>query len=690
MNNKKINNRNSVNGFTGKNNNSNKLNNVSSSINSSNIDKKNNISGQIVKNGEPTIEFDRMAHLTLGDLPEEEKAKISRLVEKLVSLGHEKDELVEKLNNDKILYDEEINEIKSDYSNKFEQLINKTNLYEKNSKDLQSNVDKYQYELLNKQKELDNYQSKVTSTTNLLKLYQIKIKELDDKLKLIEKEKSLNQLKIPNLDTHIKQMEDLINSQTLTIQSSQESLEIMRNNFEKSEIKVDELNSKLQETSKKCSIIDSSYRKLELGCLDLTKQLTNRNKICVDKEQLCIQLENKLFLKDKHIKELDDRFNSLNINSEQKSLNNDLKYSSDNNNNNNNEMFLNKTNENDNDSVDSERYSVNRDIFTPTPPQSPTNKKQQYIFENNDNQFQVMFLNESTPVKGTTSPHTSISSPFINKDVPKSSPIRMRKSNEEQFQTVSLSPPKFRLSQSIDVKSTESLTNLKNNKKNKKTTSNSTPRYSQELIDDDNDDDNNDENHEKSNHNHISSPHVKFYATNKSTSMSPIYQNNTTIGSLPWEETVSKIDNTQDNYKKSLHNNQQELKLDKKKKGIKEKKIKTLKNNEKSDRLKNNNNNKDDIIIKRTNKTITNSKTNTRNLGPNPNGFFSFKKSELHESIDNNSNFKKTIGKINQRKSNDNMKIPFHQSLHVGINGDYDSILFDLLDDLNLVDNNSL
>ena len=187
--------------------------------------------------------------ITIADLSADEKAKVSRLVERLVTLGNENEEIAKKITEDKAIYEDEVTK----------------------------------------------HKAKVEMATGLLHMYQNKMVALLDQLKVttnakVELERNYKQLDIvsTNQRKNIEAME-------LNRTKHQEVLKSKIQALEKYEQENKYLQNDIKQRIEREAQQQLKTKKLEELCATLTKQVADEHSLVQEKDLRCVELENRLF-----------------------------------------------------------------------------------------------------------------------------------------------------------------------------------------------------------------------------------------------------------------------------------------------------------------------------------------------------------------------------------------------------------
>lgn len=133
--------------------------------------------------------------ITIADLPEEEKLKVSRLVDRLVSLGKENEELQSSISQERSRYAVEIDEAR---------------------RHIDRNTQQWQTQLQQKDLVIEELMSKRSMSLSMLHMYQSKILELSRQVtnqRIIEEQLTTSSGRMSH---EIRQLEALVKSQQST------------------------------------------------------------------------------------------------------------------------------------------------------------------------------------------------------------------------------------------------------------------------------------------------------------------------------------------------------------------------------------------------------------------------------------------------------------------------------------------
>jgi len=219
--------------------------------------------------------------LTLQDLGEEEKAKVQRLVEKLVGLSREHEEVVSALSTERARHAEEI-----DTANRR----------------LDDELYAHESKLREQSASMVSLQEQRSEALRLLRVYQARIEQMHQALmeqqdKQLHVSKELEARKdtcsrVPLLEASVVQLEQLVDSQKKSIESLEST---GKNSSESHKAQLLLLEKRYQEALEQvanqkemASKANTRCLGLETACSGLTKQITLLNKGSKEKdEQIC-------------------------------------------------------------------------------------------------------------------------------------------------------------------------------------------------------------------------------------------------------------------------------------------------------------------------------------------------------------------------------------------------------------------
>lgn len=197
---------------------------------------------------------------TLADLPDEEKEKVSRLVERLVSLGLERDEIQTRLQEERELHEQQIEKARS----------------------LHDDISSRDEQLSHQAEALAVLQTQRNMAMGLLRLYQMRLKKVADTLPARDAMEEQQQARARLLEETVCKLEDEIASQKST--ASDLNTLWARERSEKAsaiaqlETRVKQLEGELGSALACCTDFEDKCKRLEEACAALTKQITSLHK----------------------------------------------------------------------------------------------------------------------------------------------------------------------------------------------------------------------------------------------------------------------------------------------------------------------------------------------------------------------------------------------------------------------------
>lgn len=159
--------------------------------------------------------------ITIADLPSDEKQKVSRLIEKLISLGQQHEETLATLENERARH--------TDINHNVEQ-----------------NILIIEERISSKDREISTLENKLIMATGLLALYQAKLRNTAEGFRLCAASEDKSIIRINQLERDIGSMQSLISSQNSTIESFEKHQHIIQNIQKQNDVKHFHLDKELQ------------------------------------------------------------------------------------------------------------------------------------------------------------------------------------------------------------------------------------------------------------------------------------------------------------------------------------------------------------------------------------------------------------------------------------------------------------
>lgn len=181
-----------------------------------------------------------ISNLTISDLPEEEKAKVTRLVEKLVSLGKEHEEAMAALSLERSRHASEM----EDANQKLEAM----RLH-------------YESSCNSKDGDIIGIEKKYKHSLNLLGLYQQRLSFIVDLLNSKEKEIEQSKAKNNDMKQEVDRLDTLVQSQRFTIETMEST----------SRMRLSEMDAKLLDQERRMDQISEDCASSKVKCMQLEK-----------------------------------------------------------------------------------------------------------------------------------------------------------------------------------------------------------------------------------------------------------------------------------------------------------------------------------------------------------------------------------------------------------------------------------